>query len=83
MTPLLFTNGTLLLADRQVPKGHLGVTHDRIDLVAKTPTSPPANRTIIDLAGGYLAPGFIDVHAKIECGEAGEVSELLGGNLVE
>ena len=62
MTTLFFTNGTLLLADRQVSNGQAGVTSGRIDIVTESPTSLPADRTIIDLAGGYLAPGFIDVH---------------------
>ncbi len=62
MKPLLFTNGTILLADRALAAGRVGVSDGRIDLVEDGPGSPPADRTILDLAGGVLAPGLIDVH---------------------
>ncbi len=59
MTPFLFKNGTVLLADRELPGGQVGVAQGRIDFVE--PTSA-IQRPTIDLAGGYLAPGFIDIH---------------------
>jgi N-acetylglucosamine-6-phosphate deacetylase len=62
MHSLLFTNGQVVLPDRLVAAGKVGVTADRIDMVAEAPTTAPTDRTIVDLAGGYLAPGFIDIH---------------------
>jgi N-acetylglucosamine-6-phosphate deacetylase len=62
MPPLLFTNGTILLADRAIAGGHVGMAAERIDLVAETQGSMPSDCATIDLAGGYLAPGFVDVH---------------------
>ena len=62
MPPLLFTNGTILLADRAISGGCVGIAAERIDLVTEAPGSMAADRAIIDLAGGYLAPGFVDVH---------------------
>lgn len=62
MSSLFFTNGTILLADRLLADGQLGVAAGRIDLVNDAKHKPPAGRTVIDLQGGYVSPGFIDVH---------------------
>lgn len=59
---LLFTNGAILLPDRVLPAGHVGVTAGRIDLVAEMPTTSANGRTVVDLQGGYLSPGFVDIH---------------------
>jgi N-acetylglucosamine-6-phosphate deacetylase len=59
---LLFTNGTIILPDRLAPAGQVGVAAERIDLVTESPVGLPTDRTVIDLAGGYLAPGFVDIH---------------------
>lgn len=58
MSKLLFTNGTVVLADRLCTNGSVGVVGERIDAL----DAFPADREIIDLAGGYLVPGFVDVH---------------------
>jgi N-acetylglucosamine-6-phosphate deacetylase len=62
MTSLYFTNGAILLADRAIANGQVGVRSARIDVVTETTRPLPSDCTIIDLAGGYLSPGFIDVH---------------------
>ena len=62
MTALFFTNGTILLADRALADGQVGVNSERIDLVNELRCSSPVDHTVIDLEGGYLSPGFIDVH---------------------
>lgn len=59
MTPLAFTNGTILLADRALTNATVGVCNGRIDGID---SQAVANRNVIDLAGGYLSPGFIDIH---------------------
>lgn len=61
MGDLLFTGGTLVLEDRLLPDGQLEVTEGRIVAVY------PQNKTAaagerIDLRGGYLVPGFVDLH---------------------
>jgi N-acetylglucosamine-6-phosphate deacetylase len=61
MKPLLFTNGSIILADRILAQGWVGVDGNCIDLVDEG-TPPRLERTIIDLEGGYLAPGLIDIH---------------------
>lgn len=61
MNKLLFTGGTVVLADR-ICLGQAGVCGDRIDIVDASGSPAPADRAIIDLAGGYLVPGFVDVH---------------------
>jgi len=61
MPTLAFTNGTIVLPDRMHSAGTVGVTGDRIDLVSDMAAALP-DRTSVDLAGGYLCPGFIDIH---------------------
>jgi N-acetylglucosamine-6-phosphate deacetylase len=57
---LRFTNGTIILPDRLLADGDVTVAGDRIHAVG--PRSLPAAADAIDLAGGYLAPGFVDLH---------------------
>lgn len=59
MNVTVFTNATLVLPDRLMPGCDLRVQHGRItDLGGGT----REGKTIIDLAGMYLAPGFVDLH---------------------
>ncbi len=59
MADLVFTNARLLLSDRET-RGHVGVANGRIDFVGTG--TPAGNRKIVDVADGYLSPGFIDIH---------------------
>src|SRR5438132_9541617 len=62
MESVLFTNGCAILEDRVVPDAEVEIRDGRI--CAVRPNSggkAPAGR-LVDLAGGYLAPGFIDIH---------------------
>src|SRR5882672_8311152 len=61
MKTLLFTCCTLILPDRLIADGWLLSGDDRIVALGPPDAAPPADQTI-DLAGGYLAPGFVDVH---------------------
>ena len=63
MTTLLFTGGTLVLEDRLQPNGIVAVEGERIGAV-RTGSSwdPQSGMEVVDLQGGYLAPGFIDLH---------------------
>jgi N-acetylglucosamine-6-phosphate deacetylase len=61
MSTHLFTGATLVLADRLVADGWLLARDDAIAALGPPGTPPAADRTT-DLAGAYLAPGFIDLH---------------------
>src|SRR5262245_11200528 len=57
---LYFTHGTILLPDGLLAGGGVVIDRDRIDAVGVE--EPPRGAQVIDLEGGYLAPGFIDLH---------------------
>ncbi len=56
----LFTNATLVLADRLLPNGWLLEEEGKILRYGNG--EAPAGEEIIDCGGKYLSPGFIDVH---------------------
>jgi N-acetylglucosamine-6-phosphate deacetylase len=63
MAKLLFRNGTIVLEDRLVPVGRVAVEGPRITTVSDTPApNPTADTEVIDLHGGYLVPGYVDLH---------------------
>jgi N-acetylglucosamine-6-phosphate deacetylase len=61
---LLFTNGIIVLPDRLLENGQIEVDGQRIVYIGPAPTSPTvdAKMRTIDLADGYLMPGFVDLH---------------------
>jgi N-acetylglucosamine-6-phosphate deacetylase len=61
MVDLVFTGGTIVLADRLLEGGQVEVGGGDIRAVRAAPARVEA-REEIDLAGGYLVPGFIDLH---------------------
>jgi N-acetylglucosamine-6-phosphate deacetylase len=62
MLPQLFTNGTIILEDCLLPRGEVLVHGERISAVGQGSTHSAAGTRTIDLDGGYLAPGFVDLH---------------------
>jgi N-acetylglucosamine-6-phosphate deacetylase len=62
MEAIAFRGGTIVLEDRLLAGGEVTIQDDWIDAVREGPASAPASAKIIDLHGGYLAPGFIDLH---------------------
>ena len=62
MSSLVFVNGTVVLPDRTVPEGMVACRDGAITLVGTPRRRPPADATVIDAKGGYIAPGFIDIH---------------------
>jgi N-acetylglucosamine-6-phosphate deacetylase len=63
MTTLLFFGGTIVLEDRLLPHGVVAVDGDNI--CAVRPDSgwgTESGMNLIDLQGGYLVPGFVDLH---------------------
>ncbi len=61
MKPLLLTGATTVLEDRLLPRGEVLVVGDRINAVRESP-GPADGAEVIDLRGGYLVPGYIDLH---------------------
>jgi N-acetylglucosamine-6-phosphate deacetylase len=55
-------NATLVLPDRLVERGALHVRDGRIDAVGTRADLAPFEGPIVDGAGNFAAPGFIDVH---------------------
>jgi N-acetylglucosamine-6-phosphate deacetylase len=56
-----FRNGNVVLADRLLTDGQVLVKGGRIAaLTADGPLAPATQ--VVDLAGGYLVPGFVDLH---------------------
>jgi N-acetylglucosamine-6-phosphate deacetylase len=61
MSVTVFANATLVLPNQLVPGGSLQVTDGRITFTGHA-NSPLAHDRAINLDGGYLAPGFVDLH---------------------
>lgn len=61
MKTVRFHNGTIVLEDRLLPNGVVEVEGPRIRSVS--PAAPPFDgQELVDLEGGYLVPGYIDLH---------------------
>src|SRR5687768_12303375 len=61
MKHLLFSGGTIVLEDRLLPGGSVEVVGPNIAAVHPAP-KPNAGAAAIDLRGGYLVPGYVDLH---------------------
>jgi N-acetylglucosamine-6-phosphate deacetylase len=59
---LRFTNGTVVLPDRLLDGGEVHTRDDRIRFVGRADRHAASGLAVIDLAGGYLLPGFVDLH---------------------
>jgi N-acetylglucosamine-6-phosphate deacetylase len=69
MTPPTLFRGTLLLPDRELPGGQVRISAGRITEVGLS-SSTTNGEQIIDAAGGYIAPGFVDLH--VHGGDGGD-----------
>jgi N-acetylglucosamine-6-phosphate deacetylase len=61
MNTHVFTGGSLVLENALQPNGWLVTRGEEIVALGPPGIAPPAAHAI-DLAGGYLAPGFVDIH---------------------
>jgi N-acetylglucosamine-6-phosphate deacetylase len=59
---VLFTGGTIVLEDRLLADGHVEIEGARIHSVQPGPADATAANEVIDLQGGYLVPGYVDLH---------------------
>src|SRR5262245_37493489 len=58
---LRFQGGTIVLPDGLLEGGCVRVAGDRIEAVLPAP--PAADSAdVVDLRGGYLVPGYVDLH---------------------
>jgi N-acetylglucosamine-6-phosphate deacetylase len=60
-SPLLIQNGTLILPDKLIEGGAVLCERGKITAVGKS-IAEPKNAIVIDAKGGYISPGFIDIH---------------------
>ncbi len=61
--PLTFKNARILTPTRVIDKGILTITDGKISSIGpESKTEIPPNGRVIDIAGNYLTPGFIDIH---------------------
>ena len=61
MSRLVLHNGTAILSDRLLADAVIVVEGGRITAIGGAAAKPESAESI-DLAGGYLAPGFVDLH---------------------
>ncbi|MEZ5384798.1 MAG: N-acetylglucosamine-6-phosphate deacetylase [Prosthecobacter sp.] len=59
--PLLIQNGTLILPDKLVEGGSVLCERGKIKEIGKR-VAVPDNAVVMDAKGGYIAPGYIDIH---------------------
>lgn len=59
--PLVIENGTLILPDRLIAGGALLCERGKITALGKD-VAPPRAATVVNAKGGYISPGFIDIH---------------------
>jgi len=57
-----FTNGSIVLPDAVLTDAEVVTLDDRIRHVGRPQVARPLALERVDLAGGYLLPGFIDLH---------------------
>jgi N-acetylglucosamine-6-phosphate deacetylase len=62
MNSLAFRGGSIILHDRVLDAGSVRIDGGRITAVSGVNDSPHTEAEIIDLRGGYLSPGFVDLH---------------------
>lgn len=59
--PILIQNGTLILPDQLIEGGAVLCERGKIKEVGES-VAVPKNAIVIDARGGYISPGFIDIH---------------------
>jgi N-acetylglucosamine-6-phosphate deacetylase len=62
MKPLVLHNVTAILPDKLLPNARIAVREGRISEVSSSAKKLPRDAEIIDGKGGYVSPGFVDVH---------------------
>ncbi len=58
----VFTNGTIITPDRLVDDAMLICRNEKIAGIQRRGSALPRAATVVDAQGGYIAPGFVDLH---------------------
>jgi N-acetylglucosamine-6-phosphate deacetylase len=58
----VFVNGTAVLADRLLEDAQIVCDGGRILSVTRQRRNLPKEAEVIDARGGYISPGFVDIH---------------------
>jgi len=69
-------NATLILPDREVANGVIEVDTGRIQALGHEREVPPSSGSIIDAAGAFVAPGFVDLHVH-----GGDNADFMDGTI--
>jgi N-acetylglucosamine-6-phosphate deacetylase len=59
---VIVENGTLILPDRQVENAAVVIRDGVIDAIGRQKMKRRAEDIVLDARGGYIAPGFVDLH---------------------
>ena len=74
MSHLVLTNGIAILPDRLLPDATVICRSGEIKSVGTRSTRLPKDATVVDARGGYISPGFIDIHVH-----GGEGADFMDG----
>lgn len=70
---ILFTNGNLILPDRELRQGSVLCRNGRIVALGKRMRAP-RGAEVVDAHGGYISPGFVELHVH-----GGDGSDYMSG----
>jgi N-acetylglucosamine-6-phosphate deacetylase len=76
MSLLIFIKGTAILPDRLLPNAVVICQHGQIKSVGPAGKRLPKEAAIVDAKGGYISPGFIDIHVH-----GGDGADFMDGNV--
>ncbi|MDB6028621.1 MAG: nagA [Verrucomicrobiales bacterium] len=73
---LIFTNGTAILSDRLLPNATVVCQDGKIKSVGRSGKRLLKEATVVDAKGGYISPGFIDIHVH-----GGDGADFMDGSV--
>ncbi len=76
MTSLCFTGGTAILPDRTIDDAIVVCRDGKITYVGQAKNRIPKNAETVDAKGGWISPGFVDIHVH-----GGGGSDFMDGDL--
>ena len=76
MSRLLFVNGRVVLPDRVLEDGVVECVEGRITRVGRAGRKVATGTEVVDAGGGFIAPGFIDIHVH-----GGEGADFMDGTV--
>jgi N-acetylglucosamine-6-phosphate deacetylase len=73
---LRILNGTLVLPDCLVPDGAVDIADGRLTAIGRRDELPDWTGPVLDAGGGFVAPGFVDLHVH-----GGDNADFMDGTL--